>query len=609
MATQAPTDTYRKRRESFTAERDRLDRNIRRFMHGRMVTFLLGGVCLAGAWDSGGTLRWMLLVSGLFLLLAFVALVAVDSKTKAQRRYQEELRRVNEDAGRRLHREWNDLPELDYGSTPDHAYAADLDLFGHASLFQLLGTAGTIPGRETLRDWLLQPAELRVIRERQQAVAELAPMLDYRQQLEAHGRLIGRERPRTLKAFLGWTKKDDWILGRPALVWSARLLPIVTVLSFACDIAGVFNAPIWALSIGIGVLISLNTYAQMHAFFSLVASGDVSLRRYAPVFESASGAEFESSLLGSLHREMAPAAQHMRRLDRILSFAEVRYSGMLYSIVQMLFMWDHNVLCRLENWRRDAGPHVGSWVAALGQLEALAALAALAHAHPEWTFPEIAEEGESPRVEAKGLGHPLIRTEECVENDVTVGPPGTFLFVTGSNMSGKSTLLRSIGVNAVLAQAGGPVYATTMRLPLVAVFTSMRVSDSLDLGISQYMAQLSRLKLIVDAARYACEKEHQPQVLFLLDEILQGTNSAERLVAVRRIVRRLLDYEAIGAVTSHELTVPDVPQLAATADIVHFKETAKQTADGVTLSFDYRLRPGLSTSTNALKLMEMVGLE
>ena len=176
-------------------------------------------------------------------------------------------------------------------------------------------------------------------------------------------------------------------------------------------------------------------------------------------------------------------------------------------------------------------------------------------------------------------------------------------------MSGKSTLLRSVGVNAVLAQAGGPVYATKMRLPRVSVYTSMRVSDSLDLGISQYMAQLTRLKLIVEGARIASEEEDQPQALFLLDEILQGTNSAERLVAVRRIIRKLLDYSAIGAVTSHELTVPDIPELSGTADIVHFRETAEQTSVGVTLSFDYRLRPGLSTSTNALRLMEMVGLE
>ncbi len=603
-----PIDVYRKRCEAFAAERDRLDRDVQRLMNTRMVTFLSVLICFLGAWDAGGTLRWLLLLSGALLLVAFVALVAISSKKKSRRRLQEELRKVNEDAGRRLRREWSELPELDYGAPPNHAFAADLDLFGHASLFQLLGTAITIPGRETVRNWLLHPTGLRVIRERQEAVAELAPLSDYRNHLEARGRLVGRERPQALHAFLDWTKGDDWILATPWLIWTARLLPVITIISLVLDIAGILAVPLWALSVGIGVVISLNTHKRMHAVFGLVASGDVGLRRYAPVFEAASAENFRSPLLNEFLHDMEPAARDLRKLDQILAYAEVRYSGMLYGIVQMLFMWDHNVLCKLEKWRRTAGPHVEMWVHALGQLEALAALAAVAHAHPSWTQPEMTDD-ESPMMEAKSLGHPLLRTDKCVENDVTIGPVGSFLFVTGSNMSGKSTLLRSIGVNAVLAQAGGPVCATKMRLPRVSVYTSMRVSDSLDLGISQYMAQLTRLRLIVDGARNASEQEDQPQVLFLLDEILQGTNSAERLVAVRRIIRKLLDYSAIGAVTSHELTVPDVPELSSTADIVHFKETAEQTSAGVTLSFDYRMRPGLSTSTNALKLMQMVGLE
>lgn len=604
-----PADIYRNRSEDFAAERDRLDRRSRHLGNGRMGTFLLSGICLAGAWDAAGMIQGMLLVFGLLLLLLFIALIGMDSKTRARRRLLDTLFSVSEDAGRRLRREWSELPELEYGPPENHAFASDLDLFGHASLFQLVGTASTIPGRETLRDWLLHPANSEVILERQEAVAELAPLLDYRNHLEAHGRLIGREHPRALFAFLDWTKNKDWILRKPWLVWSARLLPAVTFSSMALHIAGVFVVPLWAITIGLGVIISLNTYAKMHAVFGLVASGDVGLRRYAPVFETAAAKSFESSLIRDLLKDMEPAARQMRRLDQILAYAELRYSGMLYGIVQLFFMWDHNVMCMLENWRRSAGPHVDGWIDALGQLEALSALAATSHAHPDWVFPEITEEDEVPIIEANNLGHPLLRTDHCVENDVAIGPSGSFLFITGSNMSGKSTLLRSIGVNTVLAQAGGPVYASRMCLPRVSVYTSMRISDSLDLGISQYMAQLTRLKLIVEGARIASEVEDQPQALFLLDEILQGTNSTERLVAVRRIIRKLLDYSAIGAVTSHELTVPDVPELAGTADIVHFRESAEQTSEGFTLSFDYVMRPGLSTSTNALKLMEMVGLE
>jgi len=365
----------------------------------------------------------------------------------------------------------------------------------------------------------------------------------------------------------------------------------------------------WMLPVAIGLVVTWRTNTRLTPVFRLVSSGDVGLRRYGPAFESAATNTFASPLLNSLSRKLAPAHKAMRKLDNILTCAEARHSDLLHGTIQTFLLWDHHVLYALEKWQRGAGPFVDLWVSALGQLEALAALAALSHSQPGWVFPELIEADKTPIVEAEKIGHPLLTTEQCVENDVTIGPPGSFLFVTGSNMSGKSTLLRSVGVNAVLAQAGGPVYATKMRLPRVSVFTSMRVSDSLDLGISQYMAQLSRLKMIVDGARTSFEDKDLPQALFLLDEILQGTNSTERLIAVRRIVRRLLDYSAIGAVTSHELTVPDVPELSSTANIVHFKETAEQTSDGVTLSFDYRMRPGLSTSTNALKLMEMVGLE
>ncbi len=608
MKARHPMEAYSRRCEAFTAERDRLGSVAGRLTHMRTITFLAVLLCLFGAWDVGGALRWLVLGTGLLLMAAFIWLVAAHSRTKRRLLLEDTLRKVNEDAKERLQRNWSELGECDYAAPPNHPYAADLDLFGHASLFQLLGTAATIPGRKALYDWLLSPADRSTILQRQEAVAELAPLLDYRHNLEARGRLVGRERPRALHAFIDWVKGDRWILDKPYLIWSTRTLPVITLVSLTLHVAGVLTVPIWAVSIGTGVIITFRTYAKIHSVFGLVATGDLGLRSYSEVFEAATAERFESRLLTDLLGKMAPAAGHMRQLDRILAHAEVRYSSMLHGILQLLLMWDHNVMTRLEKWRRAAGPEVEEWIDALGQLEALAALAAVSHAHPDWTYPDIAEDDAPPVLEAKGLGHPLLPSDECVVNDVEVGPPGTFLFVTGSNMSGKSTLLRSIGVNAVLAQAGGPVYAKEMRLPLVCLYTSMRISDSLEQGISQYMAQLARLKMIVDGARRANEADSRRQALFLLDEILQGTNSAERLVAVRRIIRRLLDFRAIGALTSHELTVPDDPGLSDAAHIVHFRETATQEPEGVTLSFDYILRPGPSTSTNALKLMEMVGL-
>jgi DNA mismatch repair ATPase MutS len=262
------------------------------------------------------------------------------------------------------------------------------------------------------------------------------------------------------------------------------------------------------------------------------------------------------------------------------------------------------VLWLLERWQRDAGPRARVWLAALGQIEALAAIATLLFDNPRWVFPTL---WDQPVLSAHDLGHPLLPQHVRVGNDVTLGPPGDFLLITGSNMSGKSTLLRSIGVNAVLAQAGGPVCAAEMQLGSLSLATSMRVQDSLEQGVSYFMAELQRLKLIVELAEQV-RAEGSRTLLFLLDEILHGTNTTERQIAARLIIRHLLDQGATGAVSTHDLALADAPDLANNSTTVHFTEQFTRGSNGLAMHFDYKLRPGVATSTNALKLMEMIGL-
>jgi DNA mismatch repair ATPase MutS len=296
------------------------------------------------------------------------------------------------------------------------------------------------------------------------------------------------------------------------------------------------------------------------------------------------------------------ATQQMRALARLAHLAGLSNSGMLYLPVQLLTLWDSHVLRRVDAWRTTVGPHVSDWFDALGRIDALAALAALAHDHPDWPFPGI---GEDAKIDAAGMGHPMLRTERCVVNDVAVGPPGTFLLVTGSNMSGKSTLLRAIGLNLRLAMAGAPVCAKSMVLPRAELRTSFNVEDSLADGVSLFMAQLQRVKAIVDAARDAATRG--TVMVYLMDEMLAGTNTAERRIAATRVIRHLVELGAIGAITTHDLALAAVPELQQSAVPVHFRETVHP-GDEPTLTFDYTLRPGVATSTNALKLMEIVGL-
>jgi DNA mismatch repair ATPase MutS len=297
------------------------------------------------------------------------------------------------------------------------------------------------------------------------------------------------------------------------------------------------------------------------------------------------------------------AAGELKRLGAIVRLAEARYSPMAHFALQLLGLWDFHVLAALERWQRSSGSHARDWLAALGEAEALSALGTLAHDNPGWVMPELVD--GPARIEAQALGHPLLASRSRVTNDVTVGPPGTFVLVTGSNMSGKSTLLRAIGTNVVLAQAGGPVCAASMRLTPVDIWTSIRIDDSLEAGVSLFMAELKRLKRIVDAAR---APDRPRPLLYLLDEMLHGTNTAERRIAARRVLNYLVQAGAIGAVTTHDLTLAEDASLDAAAHRVHFTEQFSQRDGTMTMTFDYRLRPGLATSANALKLLAMIGL-
>jgi DNA mismatch repair ATPase MutS len=291
----------------------------------------------------------------------------------------------------------------------------------------------------------------------------------------------------------------------------------------------------------------------------------------------------------------------MTKLNRLLGFADLRMSaGIFHFVVQALTLWDFHLAFALDNWRGQVGTHVRDWMVALGELDGLAVLARIRADNPAWALPEVSD---AAIVAGTAIGHPLLRDDRSVRNDVEVGPSGTVLLVTGSNMSGKSTLLRSIGLNVVLAQAGGPACAAAFRLPPSDLQTSIRVQDSLELGLSYFMAALARLKGVVDAA----EHERPGRVLvYLLDEILQGTNTAERAIAVRAIARHLLEAGAIGVMTTHDLSLAESEPLAGAAHLVHFTETVDESGR---MTFDYTLRPGLATSRNALRLMKLIGLE
>jgi DNA mismatch repair ATPase MutS len=299
-------------------------------------------------------------------------------------------------------------------------------------------------------------------------------------------------------------------------------------------------------------------------------------------------------------------------LMRLVRFANLRRDGLFgipYYLSQLFVLTDFHVLSMMEHWKKQHGSAVRRWLQGVGQAEAISSLATLAHDNPHWTMPDVDERADqmpNQMIVARQLGHPLIADAACTRNDIEIGPAGSFVLVTGSNMSGKSTLLRAVGLNIILAQAGAPVCAQELRTPPVQLATSMRTRDSLASGVSFFMAELHRLKQIVDQSQGSRDNSHR--CLYLLDEILQGTNSGERHIAVSHIIGHLIAHGSIGMVSTHDLELAHSPTLATACRTVHFRESITGQNGNEQMTFDYILRPGVSPTTNALKLLKFVGL-
>ncbi len=614
-----PRATYQARAARCTDEQRRLGALSRRISYCRLASFLAGAVSalVMATQPFPANVLWLLPASLGFV--AFFALVLWHDRVIRREQRAADQRAFHQEGLARLERRWTELPVPAVSAAAQASpLARDLDLFGPASLSQLLGTARTPFGRGAIARWLLEPPAAEEVRRRQEAVRELAPKLDLREDLfvacGGRGGLAGGGLATAsidTEPFLAWAEGEPWLLRRRSLLWAARLLPVAGFALFGAALAGALPWSAWLAAVFLNLWVGYSFAKPVNSVFQHVEAGEGGFTAYGEALAVAVREPAASASLRALQAALdvggpAPAHAAMARLARLVVLGDIRHSSLGYLIVQALFLWSFHVLARLERWQETHGRHARRWLTALGEVEALAALGSLSFENPEWCFPEI-ETGQAPRLVATGLGHPLLPPAPRVDNDVALGPPGTFLFVTGSNMSGKSTLLRALGANVVLAQAGGPACARALSLPPLELGTSLLIEDSLAGGVSFFLAELQRLKAILDAAA-SCHVRGAT-LLFLLDEVLRGTNSAERRIAVRRVLLRLAELGAIGAVTTHDLALAEDPAVAAAMQPVHFRETLHPAGEGPPMTFDYRLRPGLATTVNALRLLELVGIE
>lgn len=583
----SPRTEYERRRASKQAQIDELKRIDDRVGSVGLWAALAAAVLLVAVLLGGTRAVWILIPVGVVLTARIIHLRYESRIRRLQagvHHYDRGLARM-EDRWAGQGREGREYEE------PAHPYAGDLDVFGRGSLFELLCAAQTRTGERTLASWLLRPGAPAEIRERQAAVRELRDRLDLREDLaRLEGDVAKGVRPEELAA---------WGSAPPELPLGLRLLAngltAASLGTLVLFLAGVSAWPFAAVVLAI-LMFNWRVSGRVSRVTELGEQAERELDVLAGVLHRLGGESFASPRLVALQSSFRQAALRVHHLARLVQLLQSVRNEMVKALAGLV-LWRAHCAFWLEDWRRTWGHEVSGWLGAVGEIEALGSLAMYAYENPEDPFPEIRE--GAAHFEGQQLGHPLLSRRTCVRNDVKLGGTPGVLIVSGSNMSGKSTLLRTVGINAVLAFAGGPVRARQLALSPLSVGATIRIQDSLQAGMSRFYAEITRIKQLMEIAA------GPRPLLFLLEEILAGTNSQDRKAGAEIVLREFIRKSAIGLVTTHDLALAGaVDTLGSAAANVHFED---QLVEGK-LAFDYVLRPGVVTKSNALALMKAVGL-
>ncbi len=592
-----PFDEYSSRLARWSQELSRRQRTQGQLGNARLAAgLLIAGVAAASLGPTWISPWWLALPAAvLFVLIVIHPRMerALQRATRAKAFYDRCVARMqNRWAG--------SGSQGDALRDPNHVYADDLDLFGRGSLFELLSTARTATGERTLASWLLAPGEHSTVTARQGAVAEMSSRLDLREDLS----VIGDD----IRAALDDRRLATWG-ARPAVRffagarWIALLLALAAAAAAGAWLLGrVTLRPFFYVAV-VEILFAVVIRKQVGEITDSVNTPARELRLIALLLERLERESFTSPALVALRARLVAqtggrATEHIRRLERLVEWKEWAHNQ-IFAVVAAPLLWVPQFAMAIENWRQENGPHIADWIAAVGEFEALGSLAAFAYERSDAVFPTLLDVTE-PSYDAVGLAHPLIAAKEAVANDVQLGGETPLWIVSGSNMSGKSTLLRSVGLSVVMAWAGAPVVARELRLSRLKIGASLRANDSLADHRSRFYAEIRKLKDIVDAAGA------KQQVLFLLDELLSGTNSHDRRIGAEALIKGLLERGAIGLATTHDLALAEIAEsLGGRAKNVHFED---QFESGK-IAWDYHLRPGVVKRGNALELMRAVGLE
>jgi MutS-like protein len=542
----------------------------------------------APAWPTG-------LFLAVFVVLVLVHQAAADRLDRARLAVDYYKRCLDRLADCWSGRGTAGLRYLDRG----HLYADDLDLFGRGSLFELLCQARTRLGEDVLAQWLCAPADAATIRRRQEAVEELRGNADLREKIA----LLRAEVHEDLdqNRLIAWSQER----ARPVSGWirvGAVLLALLSLAALTVAATTDVGAAPFLLTLIIDGVVSVSYGRKTRRLARTADEAASGLAILSQVLAIIEGQRFRSTLLVEISRRLEtkglPPSRQIARLERLIDYMNNSLRNQFFVPIAFVLRLPVHLVHAIETWRARLGPHIPDWLRAVGEFEALACLSGFAFDHPDYPFPKILESGTC--FDGRQLGHPLIPAGQCVRNDLRLDDETRLVLISGSNMSGKSTMLRSVGTNLVLALAGAPIRAQSLTVSVLQMGTAMRIRDSLQSGESLFYAAVSRLKAVVDRA------QNGTPLLFLFDEILQGTNSHDRLVGSEGVLRALVERGAVGLTTTHDLALTQIVQgLGSRGVNVHFEDSL---VDGK-MSFDYRIRPGVVQKSNALEIMRLMGLD
>lgn len=551
-------------------------------------------------------------------LAAFIVLVILHERAVRARTRAENGAKFYERGLARIDDAWPGLGDPGTDFVDDHhPYAGDFDLFGRGSLFELISVAVTPAGRRRLAAWLKEPSrDADEIRARQAAVLELRENVDLREDVAIEAAEISRE---VESAKLdGWGAMESVRLS-PVERFAAAVLPAVTVPLLLITlpsliakligmthpeasmgaIANVPLTPLVVLIFGTAIL-ARRLHPRVEPVVAAVERAEPALALLAGVLARIERESFASERMRALHDRLRgsdfPASREIEKLRKLVALLDAR-RNQFFAPFAALLLWTVHVALAIDRWRVRSGSRIGDWIEAVAEIEALSSIASFSLEHPSYAMPEIVAPG--PHFDAGDLGHPLIPADRRVTNSIQLNETLRLLVVSGSNMSGKSTMMRSVGIAAVLAMAGAPVCARSLRLSTMQVGASIRIADSLQENASRFYAEILRIRQVL-------EMSTRGPLLYLLDEVLAGTNSHDRRIGAEAIVKGLVERGAIGLVSTHDLALAQIADsLAPRAANVHFEDHIE---DGKVV-FDYRMRPGVVTKSNALELMRSVGIE